>query len=529
MVSVILQHLDFSRGAFGLEEASPTYLNCIPLSKYHKYCGIQKVTVRFDSCLNEPIKFRYLFLNGSVEEELLASDSTEFVIDRGDVIVVLPLSDNLKGTVEADVETVRDISLEHVVCTYHREKEALDRINLFRNTGLKNYHMTVVDNGSTIEAANDDIVSIVRSPNLGGSSGFARGMAIGLERKSTHILLNDDDAYINPESVFRTIQFFSIILPDYEKHSISGVFLDIDKPNITREIGGLFKKGNRTILKNGADISTEKGIMSITEEQYIDYSSWTYCCIPSATIKECGFPLPMFVSFDDTEYGLRLKGKIIVIPGITTWHQTYRTYPLKHRYYDMRNRLITSACSEGLSHESIDNIFDCILSEIAAYRYDCSEEMIKGVYDFLKGPEYVFNSCKEGIHKTDSLELEELEKLRETLKFFEKSTYPSKQFRLLTMNGLILPSLGDIELDRCETETSMFYRVGKILYSTQGSKGIIRERSFYQSIRMVIKAQIAKRRMLSRLRTLNLNYQSSYETYTTKDKWIMMWSIYKKM
>ncbi|MBR6911930.1 MAG: glycosyltransferase family 2 protein [Candidatus Methanomethylophilaceae archaeon] len=449
MVAVILQHLDFSRGAFGPEEASPTYLNCVPLSKYRKYCGIQKVTVRFDTCLDTPVKIRYLFLNRDTEEETVASGSTEFVIDHGDVIAISPQSGYLKGTVEADVENVREVRLEHVVCTYHREKEALDRIDLFRKAGLKNYHMTMVDNGSTIEADEDDIISIVRSPNLGGSSGFARGMAIGLERKSTHILLNDDDAYLNPESVFRTIQFLSVVLPEYEEYSISGVFLDIDNPNCVREIGGLFRKGNRTILKNGADISTEKGILSISEEQHIDYSSWTCCCIPSSVVEKCGLPLPLFVSFDDTEYGLRLKGRFIVIPGITTWHQSYYSYPLRHRYYDMRNRLVTAACSGGLNRESVNNIFDAILSEIAAYRYDCSEEMIKGVYDFMKGPEYVFGSCTEGMHKTNGLELEESEKLRESLRPFDRSTSHSKKARFYTMNGLFLPSFGDMELDRC--------------------------------------------------------------------------------
>lgn len=524
MVTVILQHLDFSRGAFGPEEASPTYLNCVPLLKYRKYCGIQKVTVRFDTCLDAPIKIRYLFLNRDAEEKTVASGSREFIIDYGDVIAISPQSGCLKGTVEADVENVREVRLEHVVCTYHREKEALDRIDLFRKAGLKNYHMTMVDNGSTIEADEDDIISIVRSPNLGGSSGFARGMAIGLERKATHILLNDDDAYLNPESVFRIIQFYSVVLPEYEGYSISGVFLDIDDPNRVREIGGLFRKGNRTILKNGADISTEKGILSISEEQHIDYSSWTCCCIPSSVVEECGLPLPLFVSFDDTEYGLRLKGRFIVIPGITTWHQSYYSYPLGHRYYDMRNRLVTAACSGGLNRESVSNIFDAILSEIAAYRYDCSEEMIKGVYDFMKGPEYVFGSCTEGMYKTDGLKLEEFEKLRETLKLFNGSTTQSKNSRFYTMNGLILPSIGDIELDRCETETAVFYRVRKVLYATEGSKGLIRKRSFCQSVRLVMKTIIAKRKVVSRIDKLNNNYQASFDMYVSKGQWDKLWS-----
>ena len=447
MGTVILQHLDFSKGSFGPEEVSLSYLNCIPLSHYREYCGISKVRIKMDSSSPVSIKVRMLQLGGPiVEEEHIMDGTCVFIIDQGDMVVIEPSSKymELKGVVEAETDTKRPISLEHVVCTYRREDAVFDKVRLFRNSALQNYHMTIVDNGSTVELEEDPVISLVRMPNMGGTSGFTKGIVEGLDRGCTHILLNDDDAYINPETVFRIIQFLSAVSEEYVDYSISGVFLDVQNLNIVRETGGTFSNGNRAILNKGADISTDKGLLAIAVRKHIDYSSWTCCCIPSKVIQEVGLPLPLFVSYDDTEYGLRLDGKFISIPGVSTWHPTRTMYPLRYSYYDVRNRLVTAACSDGLNRTSVENIFNSILSEIAAYRYDCAEEMLKGVYDFLKGPEFVFKSCENGMHQVEPMQYGDVEELRKNLRSSIKMIQQSRDRRQITMNGLFLPSIGDI-------------------------------------------------------------------------------------
>ena len=382
--------------------------------------------------------------------------------------------------------------------------------------------MTIVDNGSTVELEEDPMISLVRMPNMGGTSGFTKGIVEGLDRGCTHVLLNDDDAYINPETVFRIIQFLSVVSEKYIDYSISGVFLDIQNPNIVRETGGLFSNGNRAILNKGADISTDKGLLSIAVRDHIDYSSWTCCCIPSKVIKEAGLPLPLFVSYDDTEYGLRLDGRFLSIPGVSTWHPTRTMYPLRYSYYDVRNRLVTSACSDGLSRMSIENIFNSILSEIAAYRYDCAEEMLKGVSEFLKGPEFVFRSCMNGMHQVEPMQYGDAEELRKNLRSKTKAIQQSRDRRQITMNGLFLPSIGDIELHECETETKYFYRVGKVLY-IQGDKGVIRKRSLYQAMRLTLKTLGAKRKVLSKVQMMNDSYKAYSDQFILLESWNDLW------
>ena len=39
----------------------------------------------------------------------------------------------------------------------------------------------------------------------------------------------------------------------------------------------------------------------------VDYNGWWMCLIPTAVIKEIGLSLPLFLKWDDAEYGLRAK------------------------------------------------------------------------------------------------------------------------------------------------------------------------------------------------------------------------------
>ena len=70
----------------------------------------------------------------------------------------------------------------------------------------------------------------------------------------------------------------------------------------------------------------------------------------------------------------------------------------------------------------------------------------------------------------------------------------------------------------------MFYRVRKVLYATEGSRGLIRKRSLYQSVRMVMKTLVAKRKVMSGIDKLNQDYQSSFESYILKEQWGKLWS-----
>ena len=127
------------------------------------------------------------------------------------------------------------------------------------------------------------------------------------------------------------------------------------------------------------------------------------------------------------------------------------------------------------------------------------------------------------MHKVANVYQERSDDLRKTLKKKRKNPEVSRKVRSLTMNGLFLPSLGDIELQRCETETKYFYRVGKVLYTSNSGMGVLRVRSFRQAIGLTWKFLVAKRKIVRNIQKLNSIYSSSKEQYTSLEQWQRMW------
>jgi hypothetical protein len=283
------------------------------------------------------------------------------------------------------------------------------------------------------------------------------------------------------------------------------------------------------MIGKGFNLSTDPGLLSLLNEQAPDYSAWTCCCIPSETIKTAGLPLPLFLKYDDVEYGLRMKNRFIFVPGISVWHPTYGEYSLTNQYYDSRNRLIISSCSSGIDENVIRSVTESIYSEISSYRYDRAEEMLKGIEDFLKGPEFVYKLCLEGIHKTKKLQTEDLEILRKQIRVAKNVPERSMNFRLLTLNGLFFPSIGDLELSSCNDYAHRFYRVGKVLYNIGDGQGVLRQRSRFKTVQLVMKTLAMKRKLSKAAPRLSEEYKKTSTYYGSIESWKKLWEEASKL
>ena len=91
-----------------------------------------------------------------------------------------------------------------VVVTYDRPRELQQVITALLGQTRVPDHIIVFDNGGSVRARSilqehADFLEIVHSENnLGGAGGFARGLALGLERRSDWVWLLDDDAIPEP-------------------------------------------------------------------------------------------------------------------------------------------------------------------------------------------------------------------------------------------------------------------------------------------------------------------------------------------
>ena len=413
------------------------------------------------------------------------------------------------------------VILAHVICTYRREETVSEKIELLRPLLSDNYCIIVVDNGCALPEIDEEYLRIIHSPNYGGSAGFARGMMEALRTEATHILLNDDDAEIEPDAIRRTIEYLSQLPPEKKDVCISGIMLDSHKPYIVYEAGAQISDGNLIPLKHGADISTDEGLLALEEQEYIDFANWTYFCVPVSLVKEHGLPLPMFVREDDVEYGLRLKAEIVTVSGVYVKHPTYTSdYNPVNYYYYVRNRLAALCCSCDPNIYLLNKFFDEMAIEACSYRYLSCEQMIQGMKDFLRGPDHVFMQCKDGMHSAERPRLENLSILRGQISF--TASVPEEEFskRRRSLNGVFKRSIGDIETTPFDMDSAHFYRVGKVLYRINDQEGFIAERKASKAISYAIRITLLKRKAMRLFPKLKEEYRRSRDRFTTEEFWM---------
>jgi galactofuranosylgalactofuranosylrhamnosyl-N-acetylglucosaminyl-diphospho-decaprenol beta-1,5/1,6-galactofuranosyltransferase len=130
------------------------------------------------------------------------------------------------------------------------------------------------------------------------------------------------------------------------------------------------------------------------QDQRIDteYNGWWACLVPAAVIRAIGYPLPLFFQWDDIEYGYRARAHgfpTVALPGAGVWHADFgwKDWDEWHRYFNMRNGLITAALHTPFSVRRTGKRLGVLLAQyLAAMQYGLAATLIQAVDDFLAGP-----------------------------------------------------------------------------------------------------------------------------------------------
>ena len=309
-----------------------------------------------------------------------------------------------------DDSDIRDVELAVSTTTFKKETFIEHNIDLVRTKILhsddaiaNHFRMYVVDNGRTLDVnqLSGDGINVYPNRNVGGSGGFAYGMLLAQDQGDvTHILLMDDDVEVSPESIKRTYALLTIVNDDYSCAFVSGAMMNFDEPDLHWEdVGYMSSEGACRQLKPPLRMSHLHDCVA-SENFEPDYKSWShlkqqyaawwYCCIPMSVVKENGMPLPLFVRFDDVDYGLRCKPRFITLNGICIWHLPFymRYNAGVERYQAMRNGILEQAIT-GIAPQTnfLIEIRKCLKVELEKFNYTDAELALKGFEDFLAGPD----------------------------------------------------------------------------------------------------------------------------------------------
>jgi galactofuranosylgalactofuranosylrhamnosyl-N-acetylglucosaminyl-diphospho-decaprenol beta-1,5/1,6-galactofuranosyltransferase len=127
------------------------------------------------------------------------------------------------------------------------------------------------------------------------------------------------------------------------------------------------------------------------------------CLLPRAVLERVGLPLPLFIKWDDVEYGLRAREHgvpVVTLPGAAVWHMPWTVKDTSRdwqAFYLARNRLVAAALHGGrwplgvLLHLAAQT-----LGHLVSMAYSAAELTQAGVEEFARGPRRLHETQREG-------------------------------------------------------------------------------------------------------------------------------------
>lgn len=485
----------------------------------------------------------------------------------------------VKGYFEGSISKMSPVSIAAVICTYKRETYVYRNLQCFDNV-LKektlevgtHLRLFVVDNGQTLEEhipiqqlvqECGGQVSIFKNPNAGGAGGFTRGMLEALKRKKTegltHVLLMDDDAVFEPDLFVRLYGFLSTLKKEYSSITVGGNLMREDFPYLQHASGEWFKDfkvHNDHILMDLRDFNTcISDFMCCPDLKPQTYSGWWCCCFSLETVREDNLPIPLFLHYDDVEYGLRnRKNGIVFLNGIGAWHKGFElAFAGSTRYYDVRNTLITTAL-----HQPEQSCFAVkkwvwrnIIGAILEFRYGEAYLAYQGLVDFCKGPDWLVSQNPEELNQEirKGFVMEPLDKLRDQLSMeeyrnvclriasYEKdigidqirefyAPYRRKGHFLkkVVWNGWFLPSSQKRQdelpiVAALETPYKVFRKREIILFEPLGKKALLAKRD-YGKLKQILKCLVQTNILVDRFyRKAAVEYRERLNEITSVSAW----------
>ncbi|WP_208351654.1 hypothetical protein [Pseudaestuariivita rosea] len=397
----------------GAEVHFNTWFNLFNIGKWVRFCDLQDLHlsvrgaghVELTIYMTDPhngrseIGSQVLSLNGECKTaidipDLSATDTQGVLYFR-----LRALDDTtLNGACWQTRQTPRRVpELMLVITTYQREQTvavSMKRFEDFVATSVlaPHLHLTVIDNGNSIEPASTGKITIVANRNFGGAGGFARGLIEAGEQGSTHCLFMDDDAAVHMDAVARAWAFLAFAHdPDT---AVAGAMISNTCKWQLWENGAIFN--NLCVPQfTGTDLREQDQIISMEYETNqpaprLMYGGWWFFAFPIASVRH--MPFPFFVRGDDISFGLANDFKIVRLNGVVSFQDGFagKESPLV-MYLDLRNHLVHHLVFPELEvgwHGLTRIALWFFLKSLIRLHYETMTALNMAVEDVLQGPDF---------------------------------------------------------------------------------------------------------------------------------------------
>ena len=337
-----------------------------------------------------------------------AKISFDELYDEGIVYVELTATEDsvlYGGAYTTEDTSVRDVRISFNICTFKREKEVEHNVRQIMKDILDNpksvlyqkAEVYISDNGQSLPLdlfGNREDVHIFPNKNAGGAGGFTRTIIESvLKRKGvpfTHFILMDDDIQFDSEVLERSHHILSMLKDEYKDANLCGSMLELEERYMQFESGAFWEGVMLKSHNHEWDLRDKEAVSANEAYNEVNYGGWWFCCIPTSVINEKNLPIPMFIHYDDIEYGKRLSPNgIIMMNGICVWHPYGgNKQPISMNYYDERNILIAMSGYDNYASKAkmIDHLARIITRDVMRYKYEAANTCFLGMEAFFEGP-----------------------------------------------------------------------------------------------------------------------------------------------
>ncbi|HEX2074527.1 MAG TPA: glycosyltransferase [Geodermatophilus sp.] len=253
------------------------------------------------------------------------------------------------------------------------------------------------------EAALGGRLHLVEQPNLGGSGGFSRTMYEMLTRtEATHHILLDDDVQLEPDSVARAYAFARFAKTPM---LVGGQMLALQDRSVLHAMGEVvardkffWRAAPHTEYAHDFAKESLRESAELHRRIDVDYTGWWMCLIPRVVVETVGLALPVFIKWDDAEYGLRAAEHgfpTATLPGVAVWHLSWSDKDDTsgwQAYFHTRNRLVAAALHTPYKRGGLllRDTFKFDLKFLIMLQYATAALHHRAYEDFLAGPDRLF-------------------------------------------------------------------------------------------------------------------------------------------
>jgi galactofuranosylgalactofuranosylrhamnosyl-N-acetylglucosaminyl-diphospho-decaprenol beta-1,5/1,6-galactofuranosyltransferase len=258
---------------------------------------------------------------------------------------------------------------------------------------------------------------VIEQGNMGGSGGYARAQFETLEAgRSTYVLCMDDDVVCEPESIIRAVTFGDLCR---RPTIVGGHMFSLYSRSRLHSFGEVINKWrfwwhSAPTVENDWDFAGRnlRSARWLHRRIDVDYNGWFMCLIPVEVLSTVGLSLPLFIKWDDSEFGVRASEAgfpTVTLPGAAVWHVpwTDKNDALDWQaYFHQRNRTIAALLHSPYEHGGriVRESFNHQVKHLFALQYSTAELRHRALQDVLDGP--------ERLHEDLLTKLPELRELR---------------------------------------------------------------------------------------------------------------------